>query len=140
MWSTRRRDPRIRDEIAFHRDRLIDDYVAGGMDRKEAEHRAFLQFGNPAQIEESVRDVRGRWLEDLGRDLRYAARTLSRGRGFTAAALLSLGLASQPPGGCHPQSPSDRPTCGGRPHASPRRLSLARTLRRAVPSTLRVRT
>jgi putative ABC transport system permease protein len=76
MWSTRRRDPRIRDEIAFHRDRLIDDYVAAGMDRKEAEHRAFLEFGNPAQIEESVRDVRGRWLDDLGRDLRYAARTL----------------------------------------------------------------
>ena len=92
MWSTRRRDPRIRDEIAFHRDRLIDDYVAGGMDRQEAERRAFLEFGNPAQIEESVRDVRGRWLEDLARDLRYAARTLSRSRGFTAAALLSLAL------------------------------------------------
>ena len=54
MWSTRRRDPRIRDEIVFHRDRLIDDYVAGGMDRKEAERRAFLEFGNPAPIEESV--------------------------------------------------------------------------------------
>jgi predicted permease len=92
MWFNRRRDPRVRDEIRFHRDRLIEDYLAAGMDRAEAERRAFLEFGNPAQIEESVRDVRGRWLEDLGRDLRYALRALGRNRGFAAVAVLSLAL------------------------------------------------
>jgi predicted permease len=92
MWFNRRRDPRVRDEIGFHRDRLIEDYLAAGMDRAEAERRAFLEFGNPAQIEESVRDVRGRWLEDLGRDLRYALRALGRNRGFAAVAVLSLAL------------------------------------------------
>jgi hypothetical protein len=36
----RREDPRVRDEVRFHRDRLIEDYLAAGMDRREAERRA----------------------------------------------------------------------------------------------------
>jgi predicted permease len=92
MWLSSRRDPRVRDEIAFHRDRLIEDYMAAGMNRAEAERRAFLEFGNAPQIEEAVGDVRGRWLEDLSRDLRYAVRTLGRNRGFAVVAVLSLAL------------------------------------------------
>jgi putative ABC transport system permease protein len=92
MWFSRRRDPRIEDEIRFHRERLIDDYMAAGMDRAEAERRTFLEFGNPPQIEEAVRDVRGRWLDDFRRDLRYAGRTLGRNRGFAAVSVLSLAL------------------------------------------------
>jgi predicted permease len=92
MWFRNRREPRVRDEISFHRDRLIDDYMAAGMGRADAERRAFLEFGNPVQIEESVRDVRGRWLDDLIRDLHYGLRTLGRDRGFAAVAVLSLAL------------------------------------------------
>src|SRR5439155_9600103 len=92
MWSARRRDPRIGDEIRFHRDRLIEDYVAAGLDRSEAERRAFLEFGSVPQIEEACRDVRGRWLDDLAQDLRYAVRTLRRNRAFAGVAVLSLAL------------------------------------------------
>jgi putative ABC transport system permease protein len=92
MWFNRRRDPRVRDEIRFHRDRLIEDYMAAGMNRAEAERRAFLEFGNAPLIEEAVRDVRGRWRDDFWRDLCYAVRTLGRNRGFAAVAVLSLAL------------------------------------------------
>ena len=96
MWLKRRPDPRIHDELQFHRDRLIDDYMAAGMSRTDAARRAFLEFGNVATTAERVRDVRGRWLEDFGRDIRCAARTLRKNLGvaMTSAATLALAIGT----------------------------------------------
>ena len=92
MWSSRRRF-RARDELAFHRDRLIEGFVADGMDRKAAERRVFLEFGNTAALEEASRDVRGRWLNDFVKDGSYALRALRRNPAFATVAVLSLALA-----------------------------------------------
>jgi predicted permease len=96
MWFNRRSDPRILDELRFHRDRLIADYMAAGMSRPDAERRAFLEFGNVAATLERVTDARGRRLEDLGRDIRCAARALRKNPAFaiTAAATLALAIGS----------------------------------------------
>ena len=90
-WNSRR-DPRVEDELRYHRDRLIEDYMAAGMDRPSAVRRAFLEFGNVAGLREAVHDVRGRWLADLGRDLRHAARLLRRSPLFAVVAIVSLAL------------------------------------------------
>lgn len=80
-------------EIAYHLDRLTKDYIAQGLDPREARRRALLEFGSPSQIEEDLRDIRRpRWLADLRQDLVYAARTLRRSRGFLASAVLTLAL------------------------------------------------
>src|SRR5580765_3511412 len=88
-----RRAARIQDELQFHRDRLIEDSIAAGLTRDEAERRALLEFGGVPQVEEAVRDVHGRWLEDLAKDLRYVLRTLRRSPGSSVVAVLLLALA-----------------------------------------------
>ena len=93
MWFNRRSDPRIDDELRFHRDRLIDEYLAAGMSRADAERRAFLEFGNLAATAERVKDVHGRWIEELGRDIRCGVRTLRRNLGFAVTAAGTLALA-----------------------------------------------
>ena len=61
-----------------------------GLSPAEARRTALLEFGSVIEVEESFRDVRGRWLSDLVSDLRYALRSLGRNPAFTAAAVLSL--------------------------------------------------
>ena len=92
LWPVKRRDARIGDELRFHRDHVIEEYVARGVDRREAERRAFIEFGNVAALEEECRDVRGRWLADLARDVRYTLRTLRRSPLFATVAIVSLAL------------------------------------------------
>ncbi len=68
--------------------------------RQEMEaHRAMLgdapQFGNVLLHREIAEDVWGwRWLDDLARDFHYGVRALARSPGFSAAAILSLALAT----------------------------------------------
>lgn len=71
----------------------MDDNLARGMPRAEAERQAYLKFGNPQRVKEQQWDRSTVHLFDnFGRDLRHAARTLWRDRGFALVVLLVMAI------------------------------------------------
>jgi predicted permease len=87
-----RAEEQLNKELRYHYEKLIRDSIAAGIDEAEARRLAQLEFGGLEQIKEECRDVRGRWFEDLGKDLHYAARTLRRSPGFLLVSVMSLAL------------------------------------------------
>src|SRR5260370_9422823 len=93
MWfGSKTSETQLNAELRYHFEKLVGDFVAAGIPPEEARRRARLEFGGVEQIKEQCRDVRGRWLEDLAKDLRYTARMLRRSPGFLAVSVLSLAL------------------------------------------------
>ena len=86
-------DGGLSDEIRAHLELLTSDYVRQGMSLEDARIAARRRFGGVEQVKEEYRDQRGvSWLEDLGRDVRHAFRTLGSAPGFSIVVVLTLAL------------------------------------------------
>jgi hypothetical protein len=80
-------------EIDAHIGLLQEDFMRRGLGEAEARHAAQRAFGGVEPAKEQQRDARSfAWLQDASRDITYAVRTLGRAPGFTATALLTLGV------------------------------------------------
>ncbi len=93
MFKHRRSTEDFSEEIKAHLELEADELRREGLSEDEARRKARVEFGNvPAAQERFYLKSRIEWLDNLGRDLKYAIRQLMKNPGFAATAILVLAL------------------------------------------------
>ncbi len=93
LTERRQQDTELDEELRFHLEMEVERRVAAGATEAQARRAARLAFGAPESVKEACRDAWGtRLLDNLGRDLRVAARQLHKGWRFSTVAVASLAI------------------------------------------------
>ena len=83
----------LSDELAYALDALVEKKITEGLSEVEARRQAAIELGGVEQLKEKVREAKaGYYIEGVVRDLRYAGRMFFKNPGFTAVAIIALGL------------------------------------------------
>ena len=92
-FNRRKLDREMDEEMRWHVEMETERNCAAGMSPDEARCAALRQFGGLDQLKERERDARGWvWLEQLGKDCRFAVRSLAKSPGFTLSVVATLAL------------------------------------------------
>lgn len=89
-----RLDRDAREELSRHYALEVERHLAAGFSPDAAKRAATLDFGNISQLADATRDARGlAWWDALRSDMQYAFRQIRRQPGFSAASILTVGIA-----------------------------------------------
>src|SRR5689334_2494711 len=93
LFQRHRVERELEEEFQFHIQQLIELEIARGLSPEEARFAALRAMDGVERRKEECRDMRRvNYIDDLLRDVRYAARNLRRSPGFAALAILIMAL------------------------------------------------
>ncbi len=93
LFRRQQADRELDEELLFHLRHQIDEYLAQGLDAKEARYAAMRSLGGLEHFKEECREMRRvSFIENFLQDLRFGFRMLRRSPGFSVLAVLCLTL------------------------------------------------
>jgi predicted permease len=95
LFRSRRVEQELDEELRAHLEISIDEKMRAGMAREDAIRAARVEVGSLEAVKDYIRDVG--WetrLENVWRDVRYAARTLRKSPAFTFGAIVTIALTA----------------------------------------------
>jgi putative ABC transport system permease protein len=99
--NQRRVHDEVSDELWFHIQERVEEFMDKGLSRDQAETEVRRRFGDVGRIGEELERIdgttrrrreRGEWLEGIARDVRYASRGMAQRPGYTAVIVATLAL------------------------------------------------
>ena len=94
LFEHKRPERDLEDEVRFHLEMLLEDYLKAGMNPAEARYAALRSFGGIDLMKERHREGRAfALIETMAQDIRFAVRSLRKSPGFTTTSVAVLALA-----------------------------------------------